>query len=107
MLSNVSKERYFHNKIIYIVEHQYLLTFVAVLTPDADFETKFRIDYDMEQKKFYVLGVFLSFIVWSTAVVIVSIYHQESVLWFLAILVPIFSYLFFMLYIFTVVLTVL
>jgi class 3 adenylate cyclase len=70
--------------------------------PDADFETKFRIDYDMEQKKFYVLGVFLSFIVWSTAVVIVSIYHQESVFWFLAILVPIFSYLIFMLYIFSI-----
>jgi class 3 adenylate cyclase len=69
---------------------------------DSDFENKFCVDYDMEQKKFYVLGVFLSFIVWSTAVVIVSIYHQESILWFLMILTPIFSYLIFMLYIFRI-----
>jgi hypothetical protein len=69
---------------------------------DSDFEAKFRVDYDMEQKKFYVLGVYLSFIAWFPAIIIVNTYHQEFLPWILIGLVPLFSYLLFLLYIFSI-----
>jgi class 3 adenylate cyclase len=70
--------------------------------PDADFEKKFRIDYDREQKKFYVLGVYLSFVAWMPAIIIVGLFRQELMPRILMGLTPLFSYLAFLLYIFSI-----
>jgi class 3 adenylate cyclase len=69
---------------------------------DADFESKFRVDYDMEQKKFYVLGVYLSFVAWVPAIIVTIIFSQELLPQILMGLTPLFSYLAFLLYIFNI-----
>jgi class 3 adenylate cyclase len=69
---------------------------------DADFESKFRVDYDREQKKFYVLGVYLSFVAWVPAIIVTSVFSQELLPQILIGLTPLFSYLAFLLYIFNV-----